>query len=80
MWNAVLNLLAAGFNACFSWFDTLMKAIPGAWDTIFTLIVIFILCRFLLGPVLGVAFSGSSDKAKIKQMQHENKLKEKAKG
>lgn len=79
MWNSVVNLLVSAITSCFSWFDSLMQAIPGAWNTVFTLIVIFILSRFLLGPILGVAFSGSSDKARIKQMRHENHLREKAK-
>lgn len=79
MWNSVVNIVVTSVTAAFNWFGQIMDAIPGAWDTIFTIIVILILSRFLLGPILGAAFSGSSDQAQIRKMKHQNKLKEAAK-
>lgn len=78
MWNSVVQIIVSSVTSCFSWFDRLISAIPGSWNTIFTIIVILILARFLLGPVLGVAFSGGSDKAKVSAMRKENKLRAKA--
>lgn len=66
MWNSVIEILSAAINAVISWTTTLFNAVPGAWDAIFTLFVIIIICRYLLGPVLGVAFNAGSDKAKKK--------------
>lgn len=78
MWNKVVQIIVSSVNGCFSWFDRLMNAIPGAWGSVFTIIVILILARFLLGPILGVTFSGSSDKAKISAMKKQNRLRNKA--
>lgn len=64
MWNNVLNLLINGITSCFSWFDRMFQAIPGAWDTIFTLITIIVISRFLLKPLVGFVFSPGSDKVK----------------
>lgn len=63
MWNSVLNILISAITSCFSWLDRFFDAIPGAWDTIFTLITIIVISRFLLRPILGV-FSIGSDRAK----------------
>ena len=78
MFAAATDVVITGIKACFGWFSQIMDAMPGAWSTIFTLFTIFVICRFLLGPVLGAAFSGSSDRAKIKAMKHQNKLKDAA--
>lgn len=61
MWENILNILIAAINACFGWFDRLMQAIPGAWDTIFTLITIIVISRFLLAPLVGWTFTVGSD-------------------
>lgn len=63
MWNDVVNIVSSGIMVCFSWFSQLMNSLPGAWDTIFTIIVIIIISRFLLGPLLGTDFSAGSDMA-----------------
>lgn len=64
MWENVLNILIAAITSCFNWFDRIMSAIPGAWDTIFTLITIIVISRFLLGPLIGFVFSPGSDKVR----------------
>lgn len=66
MWEFVLDLISSAVISAFGWFSQILDAAPGAWDSIFTLFVIVILSRFLLGPILGVLFSGGigSDKAK----------------
>lgn len=79
MWNSVVNIVVTSVGAAFNWYGQIMDAVPGAWDTIFTIIVILILSRFLLGPILGAAFSGSSDQAQIRRMKHQNKLRSAAK-
>lgn len=79
MWDSVVNIVVSGVLAGFDWFSQLMDAVPGAWGTVFTIFVILAVSRFLLGPILGVAFSGSSDRAKIKAMKHKNALRNKAK-
>lgn len=63
MWQNVLNILITAINACFGWFDRLLKSMPGSWDTIFTLITIIVISRFLLKPLVGWTFSVGSDKA-----------------
>ena len=70
MWSTILDFFSSAINAAFSWFGQIMDAVPGAWSTVFNLIVIMILSRFLLGPLLGALFnpsSGSSDTSKRKR-------------
>lgn len=62
MWNTVLNFLIAGINACFGWFDRMMQGLPGSWDTIFTIITILLISRFILKPIVGWTFTSGSDK------------------
>lgn len=65
MWNDVVSLVTSAVTSAFSWFQQILDAVPGAWDTIFTVFVILVISRFLLGPVLGVSFIGpGSDTAK----------------
>lgn len=66
MWDFVLDLIYSSVVSAFNWFSSVLNAAPGAWDTIFTIFVILALSRFLLGPLLGVSFSGQSDKASTK--------------
>lgn len=63
MWNAIVNMILTACNAVWSWTEQLFDAIPGSWSTVFTVILICIISRFLLGPLLGTAFVGGSDKA-----------------
>lgn len=63
MWNQIVNIVTSGVTACFTWFADLMNALPGAWDTIFTIVVIILISKFLLGPLLGTDFSAGSDMA-----------------
>lgn len=64
MWNTILTVIINAITACFNWFDRLMQAIPGSWDTIFTLITIIIISRYLFGPLVGFVFSPGSDKVR----------------
>ncbi len=66
MWQNVLDLVYSAVVSAFGWFQQILDAAPGAWNTIFTIFVIFALSRFLLGPLLGVTFSGQSDQAQVK--------------
>lgn len=71
MWDLVIDLLINSVSSAFEWFNKILASATGAWDTIFTLFVIVILSRFMLGPLLGVAFGGRSDKAKKSGDKHE---------
>lgn len=64
MWNQIINIVTSGITACFSWFSDFMNSLPGAWDTIFTIVVILLISRFLLGPILGSVFGPGSDRSK----------------
>lgn len=64
MWNQIINIVISGVTSCFTWFSDLMNALPGAWDTIFTIVVILLISRFLLGPILGSVFGPGSDRSK----------------
>lgn len=59
-----LDIVITGVTACFGWFDQLISHFSGAWSTLFTLFVIFVIVRFLLGPALGVSFGVGSDHVK----------------
>lgn len=69
MWYDVLDMIATAVTSAFGWFGDILEATPGAWDTIFTLFVILVLSRYLLGPILGAMFRGGvgSDTARKKQ-------------
>lgn len=62
MWDSVVSIIVTAVSVVFTWFDELMVSIPGSWTSIFTIIVIMILSRFLLGPLIGVTFAGGSDR------------------
>lgn len=65
MWTSVVQIIVDSVSQAFDWFNSLILSIPGAWDTVFTIIVILLLSRFLLGPLLGAAFRvGQSDSAR----------------
>lgn len=79
MWQTVLDLIYNAVLSAFGWFQQILDAAPGAWSSIFTLFVILVLSRFLLGPLLGVAFSGQSDQAKMKSIAKQQRLTHAAK-
>ena len=79
MWQTVLDLIYNAVVSSFGWFQQILDAAPGAWSSFFTLFVILVLSRFLLGPLLGVAFSGQSDQAKMKSMAKQQRLSRAAK-
>lgn len=79
MWQNVLDLVYSAVVSAFGWFQQILDAAPGALNTIFTIFVIFALSRFLLGPLLGVTFSGQSDQAKIKGIAKQQRLNAAAK-
>lgn len=62
MWNTIVNIFVGVTAQCFSWFDMFMREFDGAWGTIFTLITILVICRFLLSSIIGFTFSAGSDK------------------
>lgn len=78
MWDSAVSVVVRGVTACFEWMGQLFDAVPGSWGSVFTVIVILMLSRFLLGPILGASFSGSSDKVKVARYRKEAKLRDKA--
>lgn len=63
MWESVLNIIIQMLNSCFSWMISVYNAMPGAWDTVFTMFVLIMISKFLLGPIGGFAFNAGSDVA-----------------
>lgn len=61
MWDFVIGLLVDSVMAAYSWFTDILNSAPGAWDSIFTMFVILVVCRFLLGPLTGSNIVGGSD-------------------
>ena len=76
MWSFVVDSLVSLFSSIFSWVASIFNAIPGSWDTLFTLFVIFMIARFLLGPIIGVTFTAGSDIAAEKTKDYLNTRKE----
>ena len=64
MWNWAVNLIATGVTSAFGWLGSIFDAAPGAWSSLLTIFVILAVSRYLLGPILGMAFSGASDRAR----------------
>lgn len=65
MWSFAVGLITSAVTSAFSWFQQILDSAPGAWTAIFSVFVIFMICRFLLAPVLGVTFGGlGSDRVK----------------
>lgn len=73
MWNQVIDILFQGINAAFGWLGDIFASIPGSWDTIFTIIVIMILSRSILGPILGAAFNLGSDRVRRSSSRQNSK-------
>ena len=71
MWNSAVKIVTDAVTACFGWFGDLLDAIPGSWDSIFTLIVIILISRSLLAPVLGFSFGVGSDTVKAHKSKAE---------
>lgn len=76
MWNSAVAVVVDGIEAAFSWMGQIFEAVPGSWSTVFTVIVILILSRFLLGPLLGASFSLGSDKIKRVAKNTVNEMKD----
>lgn len=80
MWESVVNILVQLLGTCFSWMTTIYNAMPGAWDTFFTLFVIIVISKFLLGPIGGFAFNAGSDvAAAVNKMRSSGKKKNEGK-
>jgi len=76
MWDSAVAFVVNGIGAAFSWMGQIFDAVPGSWNTVFTIIVILILSRFLLGPLLGASFSLGSDKIKRVAKNTVNEMKD----
>lgn len=62
MFSSIVNVVVSGIAACFSWFDALFAAMPGALEFILAFFAIFIINRFILGPIVGATVrAGASD-------------------
>lgn len=66
MWEFALNLITTSLASAFSWFGSILDSAPGAWDSIFTIFVIFAISRYLLAPILGLTLGGVGRSDKVK--------------
>lgn len=62
LWEWAISFVATCINEVFSLFDRVFSALPGAWATLLTFVVILAIQRFLLKP-LGFG-AGKSDSVK----------------
>lgn len=70
----IQELLASAFNACLTWFHSILT--PTGTIFFFTFFIVFIACRVLLMPLVGTRiysrFSGSSDSVSSKPKNDTN--------
>ena len=71
MFDVVISYLISAISACFSWLGSIFEAIPGSWDIVFTVFVILVVSRFLLGSLLGAVFSRGSDRVSASKSKKE---------
>lgn len=65
MFDQVFSSLNIAMSRVWLWFDQLFDAVPGSWAFVFATISIFLIVKFLLIPITGIAFrSGVSDKVR----------------
>lgn len=50
----ILVILGQGINACKVWFDSL-TFFTGTWVLIYSVIIMFIVARFIINPFIGAA-------------------------
>ena len=60
MFSTIVDVVVSGIAACFSWFDSIFAAMPGSLEFILAFFAIFIINRFVLGPIVGAAVSGGA--------------------
>ena len=53
MFDQVISFLMSGIIALFNWFTLILNAIPGSMKYILTFFTLFLITRFILGPVIG---------------------------
>lgn len=67
MWNSVFSGVSSAVVSAWQWFDTLFDSIAGSWPFVEVTIVIFLISRFVLGPLIGFNGAGKSDSVKAKK-------------
>lgn len=68
----ILQFLLNGFNAVYSWFQSILDSIPGSFATWGSLFVVAGIVRLILIPALGNRLHSGSDKV-ISALSKENK-------
>lgn len=65
MWNSIFSVVSSAVSSAWVWFNGLFDAIPGAWEFIFVVILIYLIYKHVLMPLVGGSLKGgSSDKVK----------------
>lgn len=67
LWSDIVSYILTAITAVFNWAYDIFNGIPGSWDTVFTLFVIIMASRFILGPFLGSVLNTGSDRARRKR-------------
>lgn len=72
MLDSVINMFMTGVSSAFSWFTDILSAIPGSMKFILTFFTMYLICRFVLGPVIGNFFAFSTSDT-VKKETHDTK-------
>lgn len=62
MWTTIFSSVQNAIDTAWSWFYQLFDAVPGSWQFLFVVIIIFLIVRLVLAPLTSsVLRSGVSD-------------------
>lgn len=65
MWSSAFTGVSSAVSSAWQWFDSLFDAIPGAWEFLAFVILVFLICKHILAPLTGMAiYGGMSDRVR----------------
>lgn len=74
MWNSIFSAVSSAVSSAWVWFDGLFDSIPGAWEFIFVVILIYLIVKHVLAPITGTFLAaGRSDMVKKSRQRKEAK-------
>lgn len=72
MFDSAFTAVETGARQAWIWFDGIFDVIPGAWEFITFVILIFLICKHILGPLTGMAFyGGMSDRVRTARKERQ---------
>lgn len=72
MWSSAFSAVQSAVSSAWSWFDGLFDAIPGAWEFLAFVILVFLICKHILAPLTGMAIrAGMSDRVRAAKKSKE---------